>query len=117
MNEKYQRYIDYIVNDIQAPYFFNMENQYGLRPNEYELVLSKVYNQPVTIQGRSVYDKQGNRIYHEHSKGSWVKREYDEQGNNIYYEHSNGYWYKQEYDDQGNRIYFEDSKGEIEDRR
>ena len=102
MNKKYQKYIDYIVSDIEAPYFKNIRDYYGLPPNEYEMVLSKVYNQPVTTKNNSVHDT--NSVY-------------DGQGNEIYYETSNGCWSKREYDDQGNRIYFENSYGEIEDNR
>ena len=91
MNKKYERYIEYIVNDIQAPYFKNMRDSYGLSPDEYELVLSKVYNLPVTIIGYSVYDEYSNKVYLESSSGFWEKREYDEQGNIIYSEDSNGY--------------------------
>ena len=91
MKDKYKKYIDYIVSDIQAPYFKNMENQYGLRPDEYRLVLSKVYKQPVTIEGDYVYDNQGNKIYYETCNGFWVKYVYDNQGNEIYYEDSNGH--------------------------
>jgi hypothetical protein len=90
MNKRYERYIDYIVNDIQAPYFKNMREMYGLSPNEYELVLSKLYNQPVTIISDYVYNEQDNRVYYENSNGYWYKTEYDEQGNNIYYENSDG---------------------------
>jgi uncharacterized membrane protein len=111
MNKKYERYINYIVNDIEAPYFINMKDNYGLSEKEYELVLSKVYNQPVTIKGRSVYDVQGNIIYRETSNGFWEKSEYDTNGNKIYVERSDGYWEKSEYDTNGNKIYFEDSNG------
>ena len=111
MNKKYEKYINYIVNDLQAPYFKNMENQYGLSPDEYKLVLSKIYGQPVTIKGRSVYDTNGNEIYSEHSDGYWYKYEYDTNGNEIYRENSDGYWYKKEYDTNGNKIYFENSNG------
>jgi hypothetical protein len=90
MNRKYERYIDYIVNDLQAPYFKNMRDNYGLSPDEYELVLSKVFNQPVTIKGDYVYNNRGKKIYYENNTGYWVKREYDNQGNEIYYENSNG---------------------------
>ncbi len=96
MNKKYQRYIDYIVSDIEAPYYENMSDVYGLKDSEYELVLSKVFNQPVTIKGHYVYDANGNETY---------------------YEDSDGFWYKFEYDDQGNKIYYEDSYGIIRDNR
>jgi len=90
MNKKYQRYIEYIVNDIKPPYFINMIVQYGLRPDAYELVLSKVFNEPVNIKGNYVYDTNGNIIYREDSDGYWYKSEYDQYGNNIYYENSDG---------------------------
>ena len=138
MNKKYEKYINYIVNDIQAPYVINMRDQYGLKDNEYSLVLSKIYNQPVRIKGKSVYDSNGNNIYgessdgywnkreydvndniiyFENSDGDWYKKEYDTNGNIIYYEDSDGSWYKREYDSNGNNIYFEDSSGYIRDNR
>ena len=91
MNKKYEKYIDYIVNDIEEPYFINMKDMYGLSEKEYEMVLSKVFNQPVTIEGGRVYNQYGDKIYHENSDGSWFKQEYDANGNEIYYEDNNGY--------------------------
>jgi len=118
MNKKYERYIEYIVNDIKPPYIHNMRDMYGLSLDEYSLVLSKVYNQSVTIKGNQrVYDKQGNIIYREYSDGNWVKYEYDNNGNNIYYEDSDGHWVKYEYDNNGNNIYRETSNGVIIDNR
>ncbi len=116
MNKKYIKYIDYIVSDIELPYIKSIE-QYGLKQDEMGLVLSKLYNQPVTIKDRSVYDTNGNIIYTEYSDGYWVKREYDNNGKEIYYENSNGYWEKYEYDNNGKVIYFENSTGVIEDNR
>jgi hypothetical protein len=137
MNNKYERYINYIVNDIELPYLKYLE-QYGLKDNEYESVLSKVYNQPVTIKSNRVFDSNGNVIYRENSNGywsereyhtngnilyyegggdSWYKREFDINGNRIYYENSNGYWEKREYNSNGNQIYYETSDGEIIDKR
>ena len=91
MNKKYERYINYIADDIEAPYFENMRERYGLRPDEYPLVLSKIFNQSVTIEGGRVYNQYGDKIYHENSDGSWFKQEYDANGNEIYYEDNNGY--------------------------
>ena len=53
----------------------------------------------------------GNRTYHEGSKGFWSKYEYDARGDETYYEDSEGDWYKREYDSNGNETYFEDSNG------
>jgi len=116
MNKKYQRYIEYIVNDIEPPYLKSIE-PYGLKDNECVLVLSKVFNQPVTIKVNSVndklvYDSKGNAIYFETSDGDWSKYEYDTNGNEIYSENSNGFWVKQEYDTNGNEIYYENSSGD-----
>ena len=105
-----------ISDYLEKPYFINMK-EYGLKPNEYESILSKVFNQPVTIKDGHVYNDEGNRIYYEGSYGLWYKKEYDGQGNEIYYEDCNGNWFKREYDDQGNLIYTEDSSGEIIDNR
>ena len=111
MNVKYKKYIDYIVNDIEKPYLKSLE-QYGLSEKEYPLILSKVFNQPVTIKGNYVYDTNGNRIYRENDTyGFWVKQEYDTNGNIIYFEDSDGDWIKYEYDSSGKEIYYEDSDG------
>ena len=117
MNKKYQRYIDYIIKDIKPPYFKNMEDHYGLKQEEYPLVLSKLFNQPVSIDGDHVYGQNGKLIYREDSYGYWEKREYDTNGNVIYIENCNGSWVKQEYDTNGNVIYIEDSNGVIIDNR
>jgi len=111
MNIKYKKYIDYIVNDIEPPYLKSLE-PYGLKQEEYEMILSKVYNQPVNITGRIVYDQNGNTIYYEDSYGFWYKQEYDSNGNIIYYETSNRFWRKSEYDTNGNLIYYKNSNGD-----
>ena len=94
MNTKYIKYIDYIVSDIEAPYFKNIRDYYGLSEKEYELVLSKLYNQPVRILCRFetyyVFNKEGDITYYEQNDGYWEKREYDNQGNKLYYENSYG---------------------------
>jgi len=108
MNKKYERYIEYIVSDIKPPYFENMKEMYGVSEKEYSLVLSKVFNQPVTIKGD--YEDSNGRIYDYY-------RVYDTNGNKIYYENSNGFWKKYEYDNNYNKIYYEDSNGRIYDYR
>ena len=118
MNKKYKKYIDYIVNDIELPYLKYL-GQYGLKQDEMEYVLSKVFNEPVSIKGDYVYvyDTNGNVIYYENSYGYWVKRDYNSNGNVIYYEDGNGYWYKREYDSNGKVIYHEGFDGIIIDDR
>ncbi len=138
MKDKYKKYIEYIARDIELPYIKYLE-AYGLKQDDYHLVLSKSYNQPVTIKGRNVYNTNGNIIYYENSTGSWakheydadndneiyredsngfsVKYEYDTNGNEIYREDSNGYWVKREYDTNGNLIYYETSNGNLQDNR
>ena len=111
MNKKYERYINYIVNDIKPPYFINMRDSYGLSEKEYPLVLSKVFNQPVTIKDTLVYDTDGKVIYSESFDGFWVKREYNTNGNEIYRENSDGDWYKYKYNTNGKQIYYENSYG------
>jgi len=101
MNDKYKKYIEYIANDIELPYIKSLE-QYGLKQDEMKLVLSKVYNQPVTIKDII-----------EGSNGFWEKHVYNTNGNLIYYEYSNGYWYKREYDNNGKVIYHEGFDGVI----
>jgi hypothetical protein len=114
MNKKYIKYIDYIVSDIEKPYLKYL-NMYGLRHDEYELVLSKLYDQPITIKDNRVNDTNGNKIYYESINGDWYKKEYDTNGNEIYFEYSNGFWVKYEYNTNGNKIYYEDSNGDIID--
>ncbi len=113
MNSKYKKYIEYIARDIKPPYIHNMVNQYNLNEDEVVMVLSKLYDRPVTIKGNYVYDD--NEIYYEDISGTWVNYEYD--NNRIYYEDSDGYWIIKEYDINGKVIYFEDSDGYIEDNR
>ena len=117
MNKKYQKYIEYIVNELEPPYFINMRDSYGLSPDEYEMVLSKVFKQPVKIIGDSIYGNKGKLIYSEVANGYWEKWEHDANGNQTYFEDELGFWAKWGYDDQGNQIYYEDSNGEIDDNR
>ncbi len=104
--------IEFMKNDY--PLFKNMES-YGfteqLSEEELNYVLSGVYEQPVTVKRKSIYNQNRNEVYHEESNGNWYKSKYDNNGNKIYYEHSSGYWEKSEYDENGNEIYSEYSNG------
>ena len=117
MNTKYEKYINYIVNDIQPPYFKNMVDMYGLSPDEYEMVLSKVFKQPVSIVGKGVENIQYQDLYYERNDGYWQKTERNDRGDITYEENSDGNWSKREYDEQGYEVYYEDSYGSIIDRR
>ena len=114
MNYKYKKYIEYIAKDIQVPYLKSLE-PYGLKQDEIDLVLSKIFNQPVYyIEPMSgVYNKDKVSIYSETSNGYWIKYDYDNDGNQLYREDADGCWVKQEYDKQGNKIYYEDSSGTV----
>jgi len=131
-------YYDKIVSILEPPYFKNLRS-IGINENQYETILSKVFNQTVEKFPENLYDTNDNLIYHENSDGQWVKYEYDDNGNVIYYENSvdggwrkreydsngnvvyfensDGVWIKKEYDDNGNQIYYENSDGEIRDKR
>ncbi len=104
------KFIDNVLKWVKEPYFKNMEGL-ALTDNEYKLILSKIFDQPVTVKDDDVYNTNGNKIYYEDSYGYWIKYGYDANGNEIYFENSNGDWYKGENDDQGNLIYFEDNNG------
>ena len=117
MNDKYKKYIEYIANDIQVPYLKSLE-PYGLKQEEMNLVLGIVFNQPVTIKGRIVYEQNGNNIIHyEDITGFWEIHVYNTDGKVIYHEDSYGNWYKKEFDQNGKIIYIETSTGYIEDNR
>ena len=113
--ETNNKFIDKIVNYVKPPYFINMEGL-GLSEDEYEMVLSKIFDQKVRVIDGVLYDVNDKVIYEEDGD-YWIKSEYNKQGKKIYEEHSNGFWIRVEYDDQGNKIYWEDSYGYIEDNR
>ena len=89
MNNKYQKYIEYIVNDIELPYLKSLE-PYGLKQEEIDLVLSKIFNQPVKFVVNRVYDKDNNELYYERRDGYWIKNIFDDEGNEINFYDSDG---------------------------
>ena len=105
-----------ISDYLEPPYFKNMKIK-GLPPDEYNSILSKIFNQPVTVMGDSIYGNKGKLIYSERNNGYWEKWEYDANGNQTYFEDELGFWAKWRYDDQGNQIYHEDSNGRITHNR
>jgi len=143
MNKKYERYIDYIINDIKPPYIYNMREIYGLSEDEYKLVLSKVFNHNVLIHTTidrevSVYNTSVDLLYYEshrfweefnrqkiggkyrvlfyhNSIGKTERFEYDSDGNDIYFEDNTGYWERREFDTNGKVISYSDSDGNYEE--
>ena len=144
MNKKYERYIEYIINDIKPPYIYNMREIYGLREEEYKMVLSKIFNNKVLIHYSandteiSVYNISADLIYYEsprfweefnrqkiggkyrvlfyhNSIGKTERFEYDSDGNDIYFEDNTGYWERREFDIKGNVISYSDSYGNYEE--
>ena len=102
MNAKHQKYIEYIVSDIELPYLKYLE-AYGLKKDEVDLVLSKLFNEPVIYikQTGGVYNKNRSNIYREMSDGSWERRIYNKNNNQTYYEDSYGNCCRREYDSEG----------------
>ena len=108
MNKKYEKYINYIVNELEPPYFKNMRDQYGLSPDEYKLVLSKIFGEPVNILNLNVFNSNDDLMYYEDNKiNRWAKYKYDSRGNVIYSVNSEGKYWKNEYDEDDNLIYQE----------
>ena len=104
MNNKYIKYINYIVNDIELPYLKSLES-YGLSYKEYLMVLSKIFNREVRLNtaGSCIYDEYNNCLYYESYDNNWTLYEYDEEGNKVFVKDSNGNWVKYRYDKHGNR--------------
>ena len=102
MNVKHQKYIEYIAKDIELPYLKSLE-AYGLKKDEVDLVLSKLFNEPVIYikQTGGVYNKNRSNIYREMSDGSWERRIYNKNNNQTYYEDSYGNCCRREYDSEG----------------
>jgi YD repeat-containing protein len=119
MNTKYERYIEYIADDVEPPYFENMRDAYGVKAEEYRLVFAKLFNQPVIVEfyDKVVRNRKDMPLYYEDNDGYWKKYEYDEQNNLISNETSTGHWERYEYDKEGNMIYRENSSGTIVDYR
>ena len=104
------KYYDKIVSILEPPYFQILES-IGIPKNQYETILSRIFDQPVTVGDWFIKDMNGKRVYEELKSGYWEKREYDENGNIIYIEKSDGSWVKREYDKYGNETYSENSNG------
>jgi len=144
MNKKYERYIEYIINDIKPPYIYNMREIYGLSEDEYKTILSKIFNHKVMIHYGyngteiSVYNTSADLVYYEgprfweefnrqkiggkyvvlfyhNSIGKTERFEYDSDGNDIYFEDNNGYWERREFDTNGKVISYSDSDGNYEE--
>ena len=74
MKDKYKKYIDYIASDIELPYLKYL-NMYGLKQDEVNLVLSKLFNETVIYinQTGGVYNKNRDKIYVDSTNGILCK--------------------------------------------
>ena len=90
MNDKIERYIEFIVEDIKPPYFKNIVEQYGLSGDIALDVIHKLYDEPVKIDHRNIYNSKGKRIYYESSNGSWSREIYNNNNNVITMEQGDG---------------------------
>ena len=104
MKDKYKKYIEYIVNDIELPYIKYL-NHYGLKQEEINLVLSTIFNQPVRLFGNSIIGEQEKIIYSESIKGYWEIKEHSKEGHLILWKNSYGTIRK--WDNEGNLLYEE----------
>ena len=111
-------YLDKIIQVMKNDYpliknlkLYGFYDQFSKKELNY--VFSGIFEQPVNIRGRNIFNQNLKRIYKEFYSGSWIKIEYDDNGNKIYFENSGGFWRKFEYDDNGNNIYSEYYDGKI----
>ena len=49
MNNRHQRYIDYIINDliesnVKTYYFYVLKNRYGINNKEYPIIINNMFN-------------------------------------------------------------------------
>ena len=56
MNERYQRYIDYIIKDlmdsnVKSYYFYVLENRYGINKKEYPIIINNMFNNVTEWEG------------------------------------------------------------------
>ena len=110
MNIKHQKYIDYIASNIELPYLKSLK-PYGLKQDEMNMVLSKLFNESVIYikQTGGVYNKNRCNIYREMSDGSWERRIYNKNNKQTYYEDSYGNCCRREYDGEGCLTIWEDN--------
>jgi hypothetical protein len=90
METKLERYIEFIVENIKPPYFKNIVEQYGLSGDNVLDVIHKLYDEPIKIDHRNIYNSKGKRIYYESSNGSWSKEIYNNKNNVITIEQGDG---------------------------
>ena len=90
MNDKIERYIEFIVKDIKPPYFKNIVEQYGLSEENALDVIHKLYDEPVKIDHRNIYNSKGKRIYYESSNGTRSREIYNNNNNVITMEQGDG---------------------------
>jgi|688.fasta_scaffold127886_4 hypothetical protein len=97
-------YLLKVSNVLETPYFYNMEEQFGVTDiYDQEEVMKYIYGDGIRIHEhdrsweKSTYNSNGKVIYQETSDGKWKKFEYDSVYHLIYFEESSGFWEKKEY--------------------
>jgi hypothetical protein len=109
-------YFEKILSLLEEPYFHNLRS-IGVDERYYHEILSKLYNDNITIIDfnhiNRINDNNGNEVYIEYPDGYWRKLKYNTKIYTIYYENSEGLWIKQEFDDNGGIIYRETSSDGI----
>ena len=75
--------------------------------------LAKPFNHNFDNGNFFLFNKNGHKVYVEHSDGYQEIMEYNKDGNQTYFSNSKGFWMKAEYDKDKNQVYYENSNGAI----
>lgn len=119
--DKKDRYYDKLSKVIRPPYFLDLISL-GVSDDEWDMVLSKVFKQPVRVStfylgndlnGGIVIDRKTNILYHE-GEGEYIIREFDKNNNVTYILTDDGrgkqYWEKTKYNNDGEVVHQETSR-------
>ena len=73
---------------------------------------NKIYHQNGMLWWKKEYDKNNNLIRTEDCDGHWSEAVYNENKQLTFYKNHTGFWLKNEYDSNGNIIAWENSAGQ-----
>ena len=126
--DKDDKFYDKLSKVIRPPYFLDLISL-GVSDDEWDMVFSKVFKQPVRVStfylgddltGGIIIDKETNILYHE-GEGEYIIREFDKNNNVTFILTDDGrgkqYWEKTIFNDRGESVYYENSKGKVSDVR